>query len=875
MKYSLPVPCRWICISACLLALNVAPIGSGTAAPPDLKVGELPGDGAVLPTRQLLHPAGDSLQFSGRPVDLALSSDGKRLFVKDNRGLVVIDPIEWRILAEVPFPSGGASMHGIAVSRDGKRVWLTTAQNQLWEFSIGPSGSSTGRRSITLPGPKGSGDSHPCGIAISPDEKIAYVCLSINNSLGIVNLESGRLVSQIPTGVAPFDVVLSNDGATAFVSNWGGRRPDKGARTATSAGTPTLVDERGVASSGSVSVIDLALPNVSAEIDVDLHPSDLALSPDGAQLYVANANSDSVSVIDARVHRRTGSIMVRPDPKLLFGSAPNGVALSPDGRRLFVANGGNNAVAVVASGDPGKGTEVGRVEGFIPTGWYPGAIVADDRHLYVANVKGLGSRRKRSPKGFNSYDFLGTVNRIALPSNEALRRYTATVRADARVPCALRAWERSRSAAAPVPVPARLGEPSLFEHVLYVIKENRTYDQVFGDLARGNNESNLCIYPRIVTPNQHALAEEFVLLDNFYCNGVLSADGHSWATEGNVTDHLEKSFGGFTRSYTFGDDPLTYSSTGFLWDNALLHGLSFRNYGEMDYAEPIPGSASFRDIYRDFTSGKRAIRFKQLIGIEALRRQSAPGYPGWNLNIPDVLRADVFLKELADFDKRGEWPNLTLIYLPNDHTSGTGPGGPTPRAQVADNDLALGRIVEGISRSRSWPKTCIFVVEDDPQDGFDHVDGHRSTSLVVSPYSRRRALVSRFYNQTSVLHTMEQILGLPPMNQMDALAPLMDGWFTYRADLRPWSALPNTVPLDEMNPGLASLTGEARRWALASQSLPLRRPDQAPDALLNKILWFAARGPRAPYPASFAGAHGKGLKAAGLRLSKETDPDDD
>lgn len=840
------------------------------AARGSVQVGPASGGGYVVPTWQIVRPAGVSLEWGGRPVDLVLSPDGSRLFVKDDRGLVVIDAATWRIRQELKFPEGGGSMHGIAVSRDGRRVWLTTAQVHLWEARMEGTGAAVWTRSIRLPGP-GGGASHPCGIALSPDERLAYVCLSRNNALGIVDLREGRLVREIPTGIAPFDVLLSADGNTAYVSNWGGRRPRPGERTASTSGTETPVDERGIASTGSVSILDLREARELRQIETGLHPSDLALHPDGRRLFVANANSDTMSVLDVQVGKALETLTVRPLPDLPFGSAPNALALSGDGNTLFVANGGNNAIAVVELSDssptpltPLTSHTSSKTRGFIPAGWYPGALAVRGGRLYVANVKGIGSRTRREErKGWRVSWYGGSVTSVEIPWERVLAGYTRQVRRDGRVPEILRAWERSGTGKKPVPVPERTGEPSVFEHVVYVIKENRTYDQVFGDLPRGNNDPALCVFGREVTPNHHALAEQFVLLDNFYCNGVLSADGHSWVTEGNVTDHLEKSFGGFTRSYTFGDDPLTYSSSGFLWDNVLAHGLSFRNYGEMDYAEPVPKESSFRAIYEDFLRKTGRIRFTRKIGIERLRAYSCPGYPGWNLAIPDVLRVDQFLKELAESERQGSWPSLVMVYLPNDHTSGTSPGAPTPRAQVADNDVALGRLVEGISRSRFWPKTCIFVVEDDPQDGFDHVDGHRSVALVVSPYTRRGAVVSEFYNQTGVLHTMERILGLPPMNQMDGMAPLMQECFTSRADLRPYTCLPNRIPLDEMNPRAARLSGPALHWARLSARQHFDRIDGVDEDTLNRILWHSVRGPSSPYPSHFAGGHGRGLK--GLR----------
>ncbi len=828
------------------------------------RINERRSDGAVIaPTRQWIKPAGRSIEVSGRPVDLIMAQDGRLLVAKDNRGLIVIDPIHWDLVQELAFPVGGSSMHGIAVSGDGSRVWATTAQNQLHEARLRQDKMFEWSRTIDLPGPGGVGAAHGCGIALSTDETTAYVALSRNNTIGVVDLEQGELIREIPVGVAPFDVVLDQDNQTLYVSNWGGRRPADHERTALSSGTPVLVDERGVASSGTIGKVDLREEVMVAEIATGLHPSDLLIDHVHARLYVANANSDTVGIINISdgSFQEESTILVRPHPDLLFGSATNALALSDDGATLYVANGGNNAVAVVGLDNERFG---GELLGFIPTGWYPGSLAITNDDLYVANVKGIGSRDDRGEpnQGRSVYWYLGSITSVPLPDSNTLVQYTAQVRQDARVPQMLQSWQRDliREKVEPKPVPEQLGDPSVFEHVVYIIKENRTYDQVFGDLPQGDGDPNLCIFERSITPNHHALAEQFVLLDNFYCNGVNSADGHSWATEGNVTDHLEKSFGGWTRSYTFGDDPLTYSSTGFIWDNVLLHGLTFRNYGEMDYADPIPADVTFVEILQDFQEAKHEITFKQKIGIETLQRYTSPDYPGWNMRIPEVVRADRFLKELAEYQESGDFPNFTIIYLPQDHCSGTSPGMPTPEAHMADNDLALGRIVEGISKSRFWPRSCIFVVEDDPQNGFDHVDGHRSIGLVISPYTQRGAVVSEFYNQTSVLHTMEQILGLPPMNQMDALSPLMSSCFTTEPDFRPYEALPVDIPLDRLNPPLAQLNSKQRYWAEASLRQDFRGFDRADEDTLNRILWHAIRGVQIPYPIAFAGAHGRGLK---------------
>ena len=833
-------------------------------------VGPSPAGGHIVSTHQLLHPAGLSVEFNGRPVDLVLSPDGRTLYVKDNRGLVVIDATNWAIRQELKFSSGEGSTHGIVVTRDGSRVFVGTSQDALWEAKVDAAGKLSWGQKIVLPGPGGKGDSHPGGIALSADEKQAYVCLSRNNSLGIINLESGTLVKELPVGIAPFDVVLKSDGKTTFVSNWGGRHPKAGEKTADSSGTDTLVDGRTVAASGTVSVVDLEQGQEMIQIITGLHPSDLELSADQRTLYVANANSDTVSVVDATSLKLMDSVLVRPDPSLPFGSAPNALTLSKDGKTLFVANGGNNAVAVI------KLDKKPKLEGFIPTAWYPGGLATDGTSLFVANVKGLGSRgTAKDQKGWNSRKHLGTVSKVEIPGAAALQEYTRRANADARVPQILRAWEKGGSRKRSVPVPRRMGEPSVFEHVVYIIKENRTYDQVFGDMPQSNADPSLCVFGREVSPNHHALVEQFALLDNYYCNGVLSADGHAWATEGYATDYLEKSFGGFSRSYPFaGDDPISYAATGFIWDNVLLHGLSFRNYGEMSTTEPVPKNASWLAVYEDNRTNGNSISFKHDMQIETLRRYSCAQSPGWNMRIPDSIRADVFLNEFSENEKKGEWPNLVIIYLPNDHTSGTRVGMPTPRAQVADNDLALGRIIERISKSRFWPKTCIFVNEDDPQAGFDHVDGHRSICLVVSPYTRRGAVVSKFYNQTSVLHTMERMLGLPPMNQMDSLAPLMTDCFTREPDFSTYTCLKNNIALDEMNKPAAQLGGQELYWAEKSMAEPLDMPDKADEDTLNRIIWHSVKGVDAPYPAYFAGAHGKGLKKLKLSLTGEVDDDD-
>ncbi len=411
-----------------------------------------------------------------------------------------------------------------------------------------------------------------------------------------------------------------------------------------------------------------------------------------------------------------------------------------------------------------------------------------------------------------------------------------------------------------MPVPERIGEPSLIEHVVYIIKENRTYDQVLGDVEEGNGDPSLCVFGERVTPNQHALAREFVLLDNTYCAGILSADGHNWSTSAFGTDYLERSFAGWPRSYPDGmtendKDALAYSPAGFLWDLAIAADVRLRNYGEFCQPrvrwrdEAREGEPDFRACYNTWRGASDEVVFGCEPVVPSLVPYSPARYVGWNMSVPDQYRADVVLEDLATSEAEGTFPELTLICLPNDHTSGTSAGAPTPEACMADGDLALGRIIEGLSRSSFWPRMAIFVIEDDPQAGWDHVSGYRTTAFVASPFAKRGAHVSQQYNTTSVLRTMEQILGLPPMNQFDASASPMFECFTEDADFRPFVARAANVALDEMNPEPSAITDPVLRAdALASATIDWSAMDRAPEDLLNRILWRAARGSAEPYP---------------------------
>ncbi|HEY7423716.1 MAG TPA: alkaline phosphatase family protein [Gemmataceae bacterium] len=855
------------------ILLLLALLATSTAPPlraddlDQLKVGVQSDGRIVVPTNQVLKPAGTQVTFPGRPVDLALADDGRTLIVKNQRDLIFLDVATARIKQTLKSPAGFSAV-GLVV-RDGD-VYASDSGKHVRVAGRQKDGSFAWRKVIEVSKPKVGGDAYSTGLCQSAGEEL-WAASSRGNSVQLLNLATGAVTQVVPVGIAPYAICRPRP-ERLYVSNWGGDAPNEKEPQAPSSGTPVRIDARGIANRGTVSVLEPASGTwrLRKSIRVGLHPSGLIASKDGRFVYVANANSDTVSVLDTNAEEVVETIVCRPEARLPFGSGANALALSPDGGTLYVANGTNNCIAVVrlgarariggngrATGGTGVPPVGSAVAGLIPTGWYPGAVLvsADGKKLFVANVKGHGSLSQPRPieKGKNSHDHLGSVSIIDVPDEAQLARYTDGVNTNNRLAYSLAGLEKPHADAKPVPVPRRHGEPSVFRHVIYVIKENRTYDQVFGDMKEGEGDAHLAIFGEKVTPNHHALARQFTLFDNFYCSGVLSADGHQWVNEAYVVDYLEKSFGRFTRSYPYeGSDPLAFASSGFLWDNALAHKKTFRNYGEFVKAK-LPKGTTWTDMYNDYKDRAGKIKIDTKPNVEALTSFTRAGYPGFLLTVPDVWRARVFIEDLKDFERKGEFPHLTYLWLPCDHTGGTKPDMPTPVATVADNDLALGQVVEAVSKSRFWKDTCIFVVEDDPQNGFDHIDAHRTVALVVSPYTRRKFVDRTNYNQTGMVKTIELILGLPPMNQLDLSATPMRRCFQDKPDLTPYICRPNQTPLDQMNPPLRKLQGQARHWAEKSLELDLDDADEADEDTLNRILWHAVRGVVTPYPAQFAG----------------------
>jgi DNA-binding beta-propeller fold protein YncE len=851
-------------------------------------------NGLETPVNQLVTPAGIFVSLPGmRPNTLVLSPD-KELLVTSGlkQELVVVDPATGRIIQHVPFPEEKAnesteavssailganekpklSLTGLAFSPDGRRIYLSNVNGNLKVFSVDKHDKITPLATYDLPKadkPKRTNDV-PTGIAVSPDSTKVYVALNVANKVIELDAATGKLLRTWQTGNAPFDIVLCRN--KLYVSNLGGRLPDL-KDTNILIGPIGLngkvrVDNRSVASEGSVSVIDLTdnSPAASAEIMTGRNACALALSPNQKYLAVANASEDTISIIDTRTDQIVETLFARQKPGDPFGAQPNALAFDKHGKRLFVCNGTQNAVAVFKF-KPGES----EILGLIPVGWFPCSIAFDSRHkmLDVANIEDIATVKEKPLKhktnggiGFNSRQFCGSLSLVRVPSKNELEKFTQTALADLRYPLLAQAELPPRPHQPAQPVPERVGESSVFQHVIYIIKENRTYDQVLGDVSEGEGDTDLCIFGKRVTPNQHNFVRDFVLLNNTFCCGILSASGHQWTDTAIANDYLEREFAGWPRSYPSGGDlesrdALAYSPAGFIWNDASEHGKSVADFGEFTttyhwWKKSGVAVTNWTASYRDFISGSNAIAYAPNPDVDALRPFLVTNYVGWDLQIPDVIRAAAFIKDLKAYETSNYFPNLVIVWLPDDHTSGTKYGEPTPEAQAADNDLSFGQIVDAVSHSKFWPTTCILAIEDDPQDGWDHVSGYRTTAYVISPYTKRHAVINTQYNTTSFLRTMELILGLPPMNQMDVTATPMFDCFTGTPDFTPYDAVTNQVPLNEMNPLPKKIQDDAlRKDALVSGKLPLDKEDQCPEDLFNHILWRAVKGSKVPYPDQF------------------------
>ena len=819
-------------------ALLVALVPSLHLAAERVVPSRLPSGEVQLPNGRMLTPTGLQAPVAPYPFALAVTPGGARLVVAStgavDQSLQLLDAKTGTLVRSVPVPQ---SWMGLALSPDGARAYLAGAkEKKIHVFRIANDDLVPEPAiSVTTPG-DGMKDALPSGLAVSPDGKSLFVARILADDVVKIDLATGNVIATVAAGRHPNRLVFTADGTMLAVTNWGG---------------------------ASVMLLDPASLSALATIPTDDHPADAVFSRDGQSLFVAEANRNRVGAIDVATGRVVRQIAVALGPDgpgspsadaLPDGSTPNALALSPDGKTLYVANADDDAVAVV---EIGKDLGATRTIGFIPSGWYPAALglSPDGQTLYVANGKGSGSRpnakdgpvptkpHKGTPPG-HIERLPGSVSILSVPSKKDLGALTARAYAN-RKPAA-----RGASPAGPSAViPAKPGEASPVKYVVYVIRENRTYDQVLGDLPRGNGDPSLVLFGRDVTPNVHALAEEFVLLDNFYADAEVSADGHNWSTAAYATDFTEKVwplvYAGNGWSYVFeGDDANAAPTAGYLWDAAVKGGVPLRNYGE------------FLGIGAESPDVKYTGRFEGK-GVN-LAPNTCPFFPGFDLEITDNARVDLWMKEFRESAKTGEMPRLQIVRLGNDHTAGTRKGAFTPRAFVADNDLALGRLVEAVSKSSFWKETAIFVVEDDAQNGSDHVDSHRTVALVVSPYTRRGGAVdSTLYSTTSMLRTMELILGLPSMSQHDAAATPMSNAFSDTPDLSPFRHRPSLIPLYETNPDGAPMQA-------LLETFDFSREDAAPDLALNEAIWKSVKGEEVPMPAP--------VNAVFLRVEGEPGP---
>ena len=801
-------------------------------------------DPGVVTTRQTITPAGVPTIFDGRVYGVAFGARAGEIWVLTASQVYRLDWRANRVVKSMPH-AGSAGLQGIRFDSASSRALVAGTDKQRKTRLVSVDGGGQAQTLFA-----GEGTQITGSLAVAPG-KVAVVPLIFDNKIAIVDLgASSAPVRTAVTGIAPFGAAVNTQGTVAWVSNWGGRRPGaKDLLTAPTGLAPqadrVVVDARGIAASGTVIRVDLVSGATKATVAVGLHPGPLAWDEARHRLYVANMNSDTVSVIDSQTNQVLRTLDIKPFGPRAAGVAPSALALSADGARLWVACGGINAVAQVQVAD-------GKIEGLIPTGWYPNALSLspDSRQLAVSTLLGPGSGWRDEPRQRFVHSYRGSVHVVELPSAAQLASYTRVVSENNHLPLgAGAAPEAARTNVPPTPVPERSGEPSLIEHVVYIIKENRTYDQLFGDMPKGNGDPSLVMFGQDITPNQHALADQYVLLDNFYASGGNSADGHQWLTQSNETAYcLWPGYAG--RSYPFdGTDPLAYAAKGFLWDLALARRKSVRVFGE--YAgrmSEVDADARVKLFEEWEKGGDFSSRWTVKAPIEGLNKILAANYPAYTNAIPDVVRASIFKKDLETWERSGSMPNLVLLQLPSDHTFGTRPGSTSPRAMVADNDYAVGQVVEALSKSRFWKKTAIFIVEDDAQNGVDHVDGHRTVALVVSPYSRRGAIDSTFYSNQSMVKTIELILGLPTLSLFDMIAHDMRASFGADADVTPYTAIRPAQSFTELNPQLSALKGEARRAARDSAKMRWDVPDAAPSDRLNRILWHAVRGWETPYP---------------------------
>jgi DNA-binding beta-propeller fold protein YncE len=803
-------------------------------------------DGSVLLHNQWsVHPAGRQIELSNCfPVNVAVEAKGRYAAVLlagyTAHEVVAVDLKTGTVTSHAPLRE---AFYGLAFSRDGKALYCSGGGDEVVHRFSFLDGQLTNHTEIKVH--ERTLRAVPCGLAVDRNEKRLFVADVLGDSVAEVELGPKPATVDFNVGVKPAHLAMApvippTDFETAAADKraevgFYGQDPDHSYPYGCCLDEKRLRLYASLWAQAAVSVIDLRTRQVLTRWQTEDHPCEMALTRSGKLLYVANANRNTVTVLETATGKSLETIWAAFFPDAPPGSTPNSLALSPDEKTLFVAMANVNAVAVFDVSQRGKSASCG----FIPVGWYPTSVrvTPDGRHLLVANGKGattkanpLGPWPDKKNKQYIAMLYEGTLSVIDLPDRQHWDQQMASWTAEAYACTPLKA-DAAVSKAPPAgnPIPAKVGDPSPIKYVIYIIKENRTYDQVLGDMEQGNGDAKLCLFPDHVSPNHHKLAREFVLLDNFYADAEVSASGHEWSMGAYCTDFVEKTWPlnyGHNGNGKFpypaeGSFPIAAPSAGYLWDRAREAGVSYISYGEYVNFDPKANPPA------------RA-------RVKGLQGHIDPMYHGFDLGYSDLKRADRYISEFKRLEAADEMPRLQIVRLPNDHTHGATPLLPTPTAYVAENDLALGRIVEAVSHSKYWAQTAIFVVEDDSQNGCDHVDAHRTVALVASPYAKRGVKDSTMYSTTSLLRTMELILGLKPMSQFDAAATPMFDSFQAEPDLRPYDLALKNVDLEEKNPRTA--------WG-ADLKMNFAREDAADDFLLNEVVWKAVRGADSPMPA--------------------------
>lgn len=768
-----------------------------------------------LPNQWRLTPAGRSLLLGDLPLQLAVSPSGRYVAATNNGvGRQHIQLFDARTQQQVAELTVAKAWYGLAWTAD-ERYLVASGGNDNTLILLAHERGSLRRDTVIRLGLAWSKNKIcPAGIAVTGDyvltatkeDSMLYICSLAKRSI----LQKQKLPSE------PYAVLVNAVRGEVYVSLWGAKQ---------------------------VAIFDLATFAPKGNIAVGDHPNEMCLRKDGSTLFVANSLDNSVSVVDLATRREVEVLNAALFPDAPNGSTTNSVALSTDEKTLYVANADNNCLTVFDVSKVGNS----RAQGFVPTGWYPTSVRVVGKTLWVANGKGMHSMA--NPQGANPFKkgadsrgaqyigalFQGTLSLIPTPNAADLAVYSRLVYENTPYH---KDKEQMAEGEAGNPIPRRVGEASPIKYVFYIIKENRTYDQVLGDLPQGNGDPNLCLFPEKVTPNQHKVVRDFVLLDNFYVDAEVSADGHNWSTAAYANDFVEKtwptSYGGRGGKYDFeGTRRVAFPKSGFIWDVCKKAGISYRTYGE-------------------FADDNKA-------NYETLRGHFCPNYSGWDMNYQDVQRQADWAHDFDSLLAIGQVPRFNSIRFGNDHTSGMSKGAYSPSAAVADNDLAVGRFIEHLSKSAIWRESVVFILEDDAQNGADHVDAHRSTAYVAGPFVKRGIVDHTMYSTSSMLRTIELILGLPPMSQYDAAATPMWRCFTEKADYTPFKALAAQVDIHERNVADNDLSRRSAAFNLAQL-------DAVPELEFNQVLWKAIKGEDSDMPAPRRGAW--------VRQSETADDDD-